>query len=43
MVTIDASQIPSGKGYSFTFSIIIEGIDGPQSDRTLNIRVNRIE
>lgn len=43
MVTIDASQIPSGKGYSFTFSIIIEGIDGPQSDRTLNFRVNRIE
>ena len=33
----------SGKGSSFTFPIIIEGIDGPQSDRTLNIRVNRIE
>ncbi|WP_195406952.1 DUF1573 domain-containing protein [Bacteroides congonensis] len=43
VVTIDASQIPSGKGSSFTFSIIIEGIDVPQSDRILNIRVNRIE
>lgn len=43
VVTIDTSQIPSGKGSSFTFPIIIEGIDGPQSDRTLNIRVNRIE
>lgn len=43
VVTINASQIPMEKGSSFTFSIIIEGIDGSQSDRTLNIRVNRIE
>lgn len=43
VVTIDTSLIPSGKGSSFNFSIIIEGIDGSQSDRTLNIRVNRIE
>lgn len=43
VVTIDASLIPSGKGSSFTFPIIIDGVDGQQSDRTLNIKVNRIE
>lgn len=43
VITIDASLIPSRKGRSFTFPIIIEGVDGQQSDRTLNIKVNRIE
>lgn len=43
VVTIDASLIPAEKGTSFTFPMIIEGVEGQSSDRTLNIKVNRIE
>lgn len=43
VVTIDTSLIPAGKGSSFTFPIIIEGVDGQPSDRMLNIKVNRIK
>lgn len=43
VVTINASQIPTEKGKSFTFPIIIEGVDARPSDRTLNIKVNRIK
>lgn len=43
VVTIDTSQIPADKGRSFTFSIIIEGVDGQLAERTLNIKVNRIK
>lgn len=43
VITIDASLIPVEKGHSFTFPIIIEGVEGQPSDRTLNIKVNRIK
>lgn len=43
VLTIDTSQIPADKGRSFTFSIIIEGVDGQPAERTLNIKVNRIK
>lgn len=43
VVTIDASLIPAEKGDSFIFPIIVEGVDGAQSDLTLNIKVNRIK
>ena len=42
-ITIDASLIPVEKGRSFTFPIIIEGVEGQPSDRTLNIKVNCIK
>lgn len=40
VVTVDASLIPAGKEKTFTFPIIIEGVDARPSDRTLNIKVN---
>lgn len=43
VVTVDANLIPEGKGSSFSFPVIIEGIDVRPSDRTLNIKVNRIK
>lgn len=43
VVTVDASLIPAGKGKSFDFPIILEGIDARPSDRTLNIKVNCIK
>ena len=43
VVTINASLIPAEKGKSFTFPIILEGIDARPSDRTLNIKVNCIK
>lgn len=43
VVTIDTSLIPAEKVGSFTFPIIIEGVDGQQTDRTLNIKVNYIK
>lgn len=43
VVTIDASLISANKGRSFTFSIIIEGVDVQPVERTLNIKVNRIK
>ncbi|WP_294627129.1 DUF1573 domain-containing protein [uncultured Bacteroides sp.] len=42
VVTIDASLIPAGAKAEFTFPIIIEGISARPSDRTLNIKVKRI-
>ena len=43
VVTIDASLLPDGaKADLFTFPIIIEGISARPSDRTLNIKVKRI-
>ena len=38
VVTVDASLIPAGKEKTFTFPIIIEGVDARPSDRTLNIK-----
>ena len=43
VVTVDASQIPAGMGQSFTFPVIIEGVDARPSDRTLNVKVNCIK
>jgi hypothetical protein len=43
VITIDASLIPVEKGRSFTSPIIIEGVEGQPSDRTLNIKVNCIK
>lgn len=43
VVTVNASLIPAEKGKSFTFPIILEGIDVRPSDRTLNIKVNCIK
>lgn len=43
VVTIDASLIPAGKEASFTFPIILEGVDARPSDRTLNVKVNCIK
>lgn len=43
VVTIDASLIPADKGSSFTFPLVIEGVEGQPSERTLNIKVNRIK
>ena len=43
VVTINASLIPAEKGKSFTFPIILEGIDARPSDRTLNIKINCIK
>ena len=40
VVTVDASLIPAGKEKTFTFPIIIEGVDARPSDRTPNIKVN---
>lgn len=40
VVTVDASLIPAGKEKTFTFPIIIGGVDARPSDRTLNIKVN---
>lgn len=43
VVTVDASLIPAEKGSSFSFPVIMEGIDVRPSDRTLNIKVNSIK
>ena len=43
VVTVNASLIPAEKGKSFTFPIILEGVDARPSDRTLNIKVNCIK
>lgn len=43
VVTIDTMLIPADKGGSFTFQLIIEGVDGQASERTLNIKVNCIK
>ena len=43
VVTINTSEIPVERGKSFTFPIIIEGVDARPSDRTLNIKVNCIK
>lgn len=43
VITIDASLIPVEEGRSFTFPIIIEGVEGQPSDRTLNIKINCIK
>lgn len=43
VVTIDASLIPADKDSSFTFPLVIEGLDAQPSERTLNIKVNRIK
>lgn len=43
VVTVDASLIPAEKGKSFSFPIILEGVDARPSDRTLNIKVNCIK
>lgn len=40
VVTINTSQIPAEKEETFTFPIIIEGVDARPSNRTLNIKVN---
>lgn len=42
VVTVDASLIPVGAKAEFTFPIIIEGVSARPSDRTLNIKVKRI-
>ena len=43
VVTIDALLIPADKDSSFTFPLVLEGVDGQPSERTLNIKVNRIK
>lgn len=43
VLTIDASLIPEGKDSSFTFPLVIEGLNGQPSERTLNIKVNRVK
>ena len=43
VVTVNASLIPAEKGKSFTFPIILEGVDARPSDRILNIKVNCIK
>ena len=43
VVTIDASLSPADKGSSFIFPLVLEGVDGQPSERTLNIKVNRIK
>ncbi|MCM1718856.1 DUF1573 domain-containing protein [Bacteroides ovatus] len=43
VITIDAALIPAERGSSFTFFIMLEGVDGQPSERTLNIKVNRIK
>ncbi len=42
VVTLDLSVIPAGRSGTFTFPVIIEGVDARPSDRTLTIKVNRI-
>lgn len=42
VVTIDASQIPAGAKEELTFPLIIEGVSTRPSDRTLNIKIKRI-
>ncbi|GAA6258042.1 hypothetical protein F070042J6_38940 [Bacteroides sp. f07] len=42
VVTVDASLVPAGLKDEFTFPIIIQGISARPSDRTLNIKVKRI-
>lgn len=39
-VTIDATLIPMERGVEFTFPIILEGVSGRPTDRTLNIKIN---
>ncbi len=43
VLTIDASAIPAEKGTEFTFPVILEGVGGRPSDRTLTVKVNRIK
>lgn len=43
VITIDASLIPSERGTSFTFPVLLEGVDARPSDRTLNVKVNCIK
>lgn len=43
VITIDASAVPEERGGSFTFPVIIEGVDARPSERTLDIKVNRIK
>lgn len=40
VVTVDGSLIPEEKGDSFTFPIILEGVDARPSDRTLKVTVH---
>lgn len=42
VVTLDVSLIPAGRSGTFTFLVTIEGVDARPSDRTLTIKVNRI-
>ena len=43
VVTINGSLIPADKGTSFTFPIVIEGVNDSLSKRTLNIKINYIK
>lgn len=41
VITVDESKIPKVKGDSFTFPVILDGINSKPSDRTITVRVNR--
>lgn len=43
IVTIDVSLFSAEKRDSFVFPIVMEGVGGTLSERTLNIKINRIE
>ncbi|MCD8276116.1 MAG: DUF1573 domain-containing protein [Alistipes sp.] len=42
VITIDAAKIPASQPEDISVPVVLEGVDGRPSDRTLNIRINRI-
>lgn len=42
VITVDAAKIPASQPEDISFLVVLEGVDGRPSDRTLNIRINRI-
>lgn len=41
VITIDASEIPAGRETDFSFPVIVAGVDGRPSERTLTVNINR--
>lgn len=41
VITLDVSRIPESRGTKFSFPVVVEGVAGRPSDRTLTVKVER--
>ena len=41
VITVDASEIPPARETDFSFPVIVAGVDGRPSERTLTVKINR--